>query len=112
MSNEQLFSGEPGILGGLSNEEELAKVCPEEFKNDNPWSQYAMQLFYRGGNIANWSWKIEDKSIRWRQLCCFKNLLGTFGLPHEDKKAVAGWMLSEMLSKVPEHVPKVETAES
>ena len=36
---------------------------------------------------------------------CFQGVLGTFGLRHEDKEAVAGWMLSEMLAEVPEYIP-------
>lgn len=100
-----LFSGEAGFLGGLSNERELAKACPAEFQQDNPWSDYAMNLFFSGGNIANWKWKSGDDVERRRQLACFKALLGTFDLRHEDKEAVAGWMLSEMLTEVPKYVP-------
>jgi hypothetical protein len=109
MSNERLFAGQPGILGGLSNEDELAGLCPEEFKNKNPWSDYAMKLFYRGGNIANWKWKSNYGSARRHQRGCFSGLLGTFSLPYQAKTAVAGWMLSEMLSEVPEYVPDEET---
>lgn len=100
-----LFSGRPEPFGGLSNEDELVKACPDKFKGDNAWSNYAMQLFYKGGNIANWKWKTEDKTERHRQLGCFRGLLGTFGIKHEHKEAVAGWMLSEMLSEIPEYVP-------
>lgn len=99
-----LFGGEPEFLGGLSNENELAVACPDEFKDDNPWSSYAMKLFFSGGKIANWKWKSDDPSERRRQMGCFHSLLGTFGLPHEDKEAVAGWMLSEMLTEVPEYI--------
>ena len=112
MPNEHLFAGQPEPLGGLTNEDELARLCPDEFKDDNQWSHYAMQLFYRGGNIANWKWKTDDLQTRCRQRACFNGLLVTFGLSHEDKTSVAGWMLSEMLSEVPERVPKEETAKS
>lgn len=112
MSNKQLFAGQPELLGGLTNEVELAILCPEEFKNNNPWSDYAMKLFYHGGNIANWKWKSDDTATRRHQRGCFSGLLGTFALPHQDKTAVAGWMLSEMLSEVPEHVPYEEIMES
>ena len=63
-------------------------------------------------NSANWKWKSAETATRRHQRGCFSGLLGTFGLPHQDKTAVAGWMLSEMLSEVPEHVPKEETAKS
>jgi hypothetical protein len=97
---EDLFSGKPGL--GLSNERELAKICPKEFWEDSPWSAYAMKLFYNGGDIGNWKWKTGDESRQDKQFACFQALLGTFRLSHEDKEAVAGWMLSEMLTEVPE----------
>jgi hypothetical protein len=112
MSNEKLFAGKPEMLGGLTNEDELAGLCPEEFKKKNSWSDYAMTLFYRGGNIANWKWKSDDDTLRKHQRGCFSGLLGTFGLRHQDKQSVAGWMLSEMLSEVPEHIPSEETSNS
>jgi hypothetical protein len=97
-----LFDGRPNPLGGLSNEDELARECPDEFKDENPWSSYAMKLFFFGGNITNWKWKSGDPAKRSRQTRCFRGLLGTFNIPH-DKEAVAGWMLSEMLTEVPKH---------
>ena len=57
MPKELLFSGGPEPFGGLTNEDELAKACPEEFQQRNPWSDYAMKLFFFGGNIKNWKWK-------------------------------------------------------
>jgi hypothetical protein len=106
MSQKLLFSGNPEPFGGVSNEDELAKACPKDFQHDNPWSNYAMELFYSGGNIKNWKWKSEDKEVKNKQFACFHGLLGTFGLRHEDKEAVAGWMLSEMLEEVPVHIAK------
>lgn len=103
--NTKLFAGAPGFLGGLSNETELAKECPLEFKEENKWSSAAMSLFYLGGNIGGWKWKSDDKEVKSRQLSCFKGVISGFGLRHEDKEAVAGWMLSEMLAEVPKHVP-------
>lgn len=99
----QLFAGQPGLLGGLSNEEELAGACPSEFRKYNPWSEYAMQLFYRGADISDWKWKSENESERKWQSLCFNALLATFGVSHRDKEVVAGWMLSEMLTEVPVH---------
>jgi hypothetical protein len=103
--SSKLFAGEPEPFGGLSNEHELARECPAEFKEENPWSSYAMKLFFFGGNIGNWKWKSDNPAERRQQKNRFDFLLGTFGLRHEDKEAVAGWMLSEMLTEVPEHIP-------
>lgn len=101
--SKSLFSGNPSSLGGLSNERELARQCPPKFQQrSNKWSHYASLLFFNGGNISKWNWKSDDKDEREKQLACFKALLGTFDLKHEDKEAVAGWMLSEMLTDVPD----------
>lgn len=103
--NLELFSGKPSPFGGLSNERELVKICPEDFKNNwtsNKWCNYASKLFFSGGSIKNWKWKTIDTADREIQLRCFYGLLGTFGIPHESKEAVAGWMLSEMLEELPE----------
>ncbi len=100
-----LFAGIPLFWGGLSNEQELAQACPKKFKDDNPWSRYAMKLFYNGGNISNWKWKSHDLTERKTQGKYFEGLLESLGVRHEDKESIAGWMLSEMLVEVPEYVP-------
>lgn len=100
-----LFAGNGQPFGGLSNERELAKLCPPEFKRDNPWSGYANRVFFEGANVANWKWKSDDEAVRRHQENCFHSLHDTFNLSHKDKEAVAGWMLSEMLTEVPEYIP-------
>ena len=106
VTSETLFSGDPGsFFGGLFNERDLAEACPDEFRQANDWSTYAMKLFFNSVSIANWKWRSNDKEERRRQHDCFRALLGTFVLSNEDKEAVAGWMLSEMLTEVPEYVP-------
>ena len=92
----------PHHFGGLSNERELARLCPEEFHRDNQWGDAAMKIFYVGGSTKHW--KHKDESQRHSRIRIFSGLLGTFDLPHEDKTAVAGWMLSEMLTECPEHI--------
>lgn len=99
------FSGEPQPFGGLSNKRTLAKACPAEFKENNPWSNYASRVFFKGTDIANWKWKSNDEAERQRQKACFQALLDTFDLGHNEKESVAGWMLSLMLTEVPEYVP-------
>ncbi|HOX29757.1 MAG TPA: hypothetical protein P5080_00020 [Candidatus Paceibacterota bacterium] len=108
MAESKLFAGKPLPLGGLSNEEELVKECPAEFKNGNPWSSLAMGIFYQGARISNWKWKSPDLAIRKHQLNCFYGLIGSMDIKHQDKKSVAGWMLSEMLTEVPERIPLAE----
>lgn len=101
MESNKLFAGEREIFGGLSNEEELVKECPVEFKNGNAWTGYAMSIFYAGGDISDWKWKSPDPAVCQHQLDCFYGLLGSMEIRHQDKTAVAGWMLSEMLEEVP-----------
>ena len=107
-NKEGLFAGGPEPLGGLSNERELARICPDEFrKRNNPWHRYASKLFFEGGNIAHWKWKSDNEEERKRQLRCLQGVLAGFDLSHEDKEALAGWMLSEMLVEVPEYKPQI-----
>lgn len=105
MFSEQLFAGRPKLTGGLTNEKELLLLCPEKFKSCNIWSSYADFLFLIGGNIANWSWKSTNTQIQDYQLYYFKSLLRTHTLQYKERKAIAGWMLSEMLSEVPIFIP-------
>lgn len=104
---DTMFTGSPGDLGGLSNEKELAQKCPEEYKTENLWSEYAMKYFFNGAHTSNWEWQSENGKERERQIKCFLGLMGS-KLKHEDKEAVSGWMLSKMLKKVPDYLPREE----
>lgn len=100
-----LFSGTSGSMGGLSNERELVEKCPVQFREENAWSAYANLLYYFGGATIAWQWKTADENEKRAQLMCLQLLVGSFDLMHEDKMAVAGWMLSCMLHDVPIHTP-------
>jgi hypothetical protein len=100
-ASDVLFSGEQLPFGGLSNEKVLASACPREFKNVSRWSDYVARCFVTDVTTAGWKWKSADAAERRRQRECFLGLLESFDLPHDDKVAIAGWMLSEMLSEVP-----------
>lgn len=101
----------PFSLGGLPNEDELARICPQEFKKRNPWSDYASKVFYEGAIIDNWQWKSNDPAVQRRQKECFSGVLSGF-MPHEKKEAVAGWMLSEMLTEVPVYIPRIRQTQA
>lgn len=96
-----LFSGDPSGFGGLSNERDLAKSCPQKFRDRNEWSEYASRIFFSGASTKEWKCKTSNDEEKRKQMACFRALLSGFGLSHEDKEAVAGWMLSEMLTEVP-----------
>jgi len=107
-----LFPGvSPLSLGGLPNEDELAQACPAEFKRKNPWSDYAERTWSDGVSLKNWEWKSQDPATQRLQMNCFSNIIGGF-MSHEKKMAVAGWMLSEMLVRVPEFIPRAKPAQS
>jgi hypothetical protein len=96
-----LFAGIPRLVGGgLSNERDLAAACPPEFMKDNPWSRAAMRLYYDAAEAVTLKWKSEDVAEQSRQTQYFGALLDG-DLPTREKFAVAGWMLSEMLTEVP-----------
>ncbi len=105
MEENRLFAGQRLIFGGLSNEEELVKECPDEFKRGSAWSAFAMGIFYNGCDKSNWKWKSPDSAVCAHQLACFYGLLTSFEISHQEKDSVAGWMLSEMLVEVPERLP-------
>ena len=100
-----LFTGEAQPTGGLSNEDELAVACPPEFDSNNPWAQYAERLFYLGADISSWEYTDETPDKARPKLLRLHALLGSFELDQDRKFAVAGWMLSIMLSALPEFVP-------
>jgi hypothetical protein len=101
---KELFSGQSMLLGGLTNEKELIKLCPEKFKYRNPWSDYATQLFFKGGSISDWKWKTSNQSEKEQQLEFLQGILSSLFISQEDKEAIAGWMLSEMLIDVPKRI--------
>ena len=96
-----MFSGKASVLGGLSNENRLAEICPDEFKKDNKWSDLANKIFFSGADTINWNYKSFSKEEQKKQKTCLIGVLKTFGLSHEDKESVAGWMLFEMLNEIP-----------
>src|SRR4030095_693007 len=75
-----LFEGSISFAG-LSNERELAQRCPEEFRKHNPWSIYAMKIFFCGGNTSEWKWRSTDPAERMYQRGCWVSVLSGFGLP-------------------------------
>jgi len=99
-----LFEGMVLFDGGLSNETELLNSCPEEFKGDNPWSEYVARVFYEECSTINWRWKTDSGKERAIRIAHLVSLLDSQTLNQEEIFSVAGWMLSEMLKEVPECV--------
>jgi len=104
MTPSMLFSGKIS-LSGLSNAKELPGECPQEFLKKNPWSDYIRQLLARGAIFDNWEWESSDpeKQNHWHSYP--SALINTTDLSCEERVAVGGWMLSEMLSRVPKWLP-------
>lgn len=98
----ELFAGEPDSCGGLSNEQELVRLCPMKFKYlGNKWSNYMDFFFSHGTGNAHWDWKSQYESERKQQRICLVAIRGSFKITDNDKRAILGWMLSEMLIEVP-----------
>ena len=100
-----LFTGEPMQAGGLSNQDALVALCPQEFRRPNEWSVYAALLYQCGGaNMGGGEWVSFDEEERRQQHDYLKCLVLFSGLSDADKEAVGGWMLSQMLRTVPEYI--------
>lgn len=110
--NEFMFGGEwigTAEAGGLSNETWLRKNCPEEFYDTaNPWTAYTAGHFDMGSTIVrDWVWRDfnddakADFTARIVRFNCFTWVLSSPRLSVETRAAIAGWMLSNMLSVVP-----------
>ncbi len=112
MTNTQLFVGQPQTLGGLSNERDLAELCPEKFKGTTDWSRLASWVILQDEDYDKWDWVSDDRTIRKHQLDCLSGLLGSSKLKDQDIEAVAGWMLSEILAAVPCYLPAEESSDS
>ena len=102
-ASQLLFSGEI-LIGRLSNENQLVKTCPKHFRTEwltDEWCKTAQDMFFKGSDTSKWAWKTNDKEERSKQIQCLHLTLSSYDQQHEDKIAVAGWMLSEMLTEVP-----------
>lgn len=98
----QLFAGNELPGGGLSNASDLIDECPQEFKNGNAWTKYASILFSGKINFFSWEWISGNASERDQQTRCLHGILSSTLSP-VYKRAIAGWMLSKMLKKLPEN---------
>lgn len=116
MSKIDLFTEKPRDLNEV---EELIGACPDKFKEyGNPWTRYAIGFKYLqestelGVLTENWKWRAKKLSVREHQFKCFKKYLYSYGLKYPIKKeymdAIAGWMLSKMLKKIPQKSTDIE----
>src|SRR5450755_734641 len=83
----------------------LVRMCPKGFyDSNNSWSSYVAALLSRGGvtEELNWKWKRSSSDIeRTRQRRNLSEVLTEEMLVPSNRRAIAGWMLSEMLAEVP-----------
>gem|GEM_PF-1311008 len=106
------FTGHPDIdFVGLTNEKDLVKICPDEFKQNNPWTKYASHFFKKDGRMiiaTHWKYKSGTEEERRHKLFCFEALLASTYLSSTQKTSIAGWMLSEILEEVPEYKYRID----
>jgi hypothetical protein len=89
------------FLGDIPNMDEVAKACPDEFRNyRNKWTKLAAHMFFSGYDLRTLKW--HNPALKNRQLAYFKCWLSSFAPKHEVKEAVCGWLLSLMLLECPE----------
>lgn len=88
-----------------TNEIDLQQHCPAEFRDGtNPWNVYARRLFHEGGMFTSWDWKLMSRADKADLEKKFTSLLRATNsqLHDDDRIAVLAWMLSGMLSDIPE----------
>jgi len=83
------------------NIKEALKECPDIFKQDSPFTFFVVAYIRKKGVVNNsWDWKIpEEERDYWHKR--FDYLVLPPGYDIGDRIMFGGWMLSEMLSKVP-----------
>ena len=94
------------LLDPEITEHDLVHHCPPEFKNiSNPWFHYIDSHKLTVVDLGKWSWKPELKdSVHHELLGLFFTIKGGryVLLGDQDRKIIQAWILSEMLSSVPE----------
>jgi hypothetical protein len=98
---EILFSGDADGMGGLSNEEDLVRLCPKEFNMGNSWCVRIYNMTYEVMDTHSWKWREKNPDKQKHQLDCLKNMMSSLFVPFDEKVAVGGWMLSKMLLEIP-----------
>jgi hypothetical protein len=88
--------------GGINllDVKQVLRECPDEFKKTGPWTRFAAKLMIIGLDSSNWKWKISSEE-RYKWIIKLVYLRGSPNFTIEDKMYIGGWMLSEMLSEVP-----------
>jgi hypothetical protein len=92
-------------FGGIPNYKEVVEACPKEFYDSNGWSNAAMRIFSNGmseKDAEQVEFKTDDVEVAKAQFAYMQAWLGSFSPPHEVKRAVCGWLLSEMLTGCPQ----------
>lgn len=95
------------VFGGVPNLDELRSACPSEFKASNTcWSQAANAIFYTGWTDERQERAMElfiaeEAETMRGQVDYFNTVLGCYELPHNDKSAICGWLLSLMFRECP-----------
>ena len=99
------FSGTTGDFGALSNAVGLLMLCPDKFKLfSNPWNILAFQVLTLGADMKDWDFKSPGREVAVKQLSLLRAVRRTPALSADGRVALAGWMLSEMLTEVPVYV--------
>ena len=104
---ENIFQGKSKIFGGVTDIEMLIKSCPKDFYKKNLWSNFVNIIIYRDCYDQNqWDWKSTDRNVQQKQFCYLSGLINA-KISIENKLAITGWYLSNILKSVPEFKKKI-----
>ncbi len=100
--SELLFVARVQPDGTIRDPDVLVGACPQVFQEGNRWVECAKRLEPKVDmDVCDWIWKDEDPQIRGTQLQVLLAIQWS-DLKKEDRHAIAGWVLSEMLQEVPQ----------
>ncbi|MCU0653555.1 MAG: hypothetical protein MUD10_04835 [Candidatus Pacebacteria bacterium] len=89
------------IVWGKEPEQLLARDCPQEFKEQNKWHEYAMRFMAGNRDMNNWKWKRISRLERKKITETLVIMADTSLVSYYDKKGVISWLLSDNLCAVP-----------
>jgi hypothetical protein len=79
-------------------------LSPHDFWEVNAWSEYVTKFIdHNGDAVVYWHWKSDNPAVRRIQRNFFLHIL-SLKIPKDDKVFAGAWILSTILSEVPNHI--------
>ncbi len=94
----------PVLPIGTLNQDELRRICPPKFYENNDWSSFINIIKYRDNYDQNkWDWKSTDVMEQRKQFYYLMKLIRSDKILNQYKLAIAGWYLSQILNTAPKY---------